>query len=100
MQGSGASVIKYATLYRRRQESRLAGFVLLMGLAFLLFGCGFPIYTYGVSLTKLSTAQPVFSATIFVTTTLASALFFRERLSLLRLAGMAAIIAGIVMVIS
>jgi len=100
VQGSGASVMKYATLYRKRARSRRLQFALLLGLAFAMFLCGFPIYTYGVSLTKLSTAQPVFSATIFLTTTLAAVLLFEERLSVLRAVGMAAIIGGILMVMA
>lgn len=100
VQGSGASVMKYATLYRRRAGTGKSGFMLLLLLALLLFGCGFPIYTYGVSMTKLSTAQPVLSATIFLTTTLASVLLFRERLSLLQVLGMCAIITGILMVVA
>ena len=100
VQGSGASVMKYATIYRRRPDTGRIGFMLLILFAILLFGCGFPVYTYGVSLTKLSMAQPVFSATIFITTTLASTLLFRERLSLLQVLGMCGIVVGILMVVA
>ncbi|MHB1005900.1 MAG: EamA family transporter [Chloroflexota bacterium] len=100
VQGSGASMIKYAASYRHGAEVRRTRFVALMGCAFLLFLGGVPIYTYGVSLTKLSTAQPVFSATIFLATTVASLLLFKERLTIPQVIGMLAIIGGILMVMS
>ena len=99
VQGSGSVLVKYATLYRESANTSQSGFILMIALAMILFTTGGLLFARGLSRMKLSVAQPVFSATIFLMVTACSVLVFHEQLSILQLAGMATIIGGIVLVI-
>jgi multidrug transporter EmrE-like cation transporter len=67
--------------------------------AMMLYGGCFPLYAIGLSRSRLSSAQPVFSATSFLSIALIAILFFNESLAPLKLAGLVVIVAGMVMVV-
>lgn len=100
IQASGAALLKYATTFKTGPNPDNAMFVIFIILAMLLFCCGFPLFARGLSKLKLGIAQPVFSATIFLTTTLISVFIFGDNVSTHQAAGIAAIVGGIVTVIS
>jgi multidrug transporter EmrE-like cation transporter len=95
-----SSVMKHATNLKNSPAPDLPRFWLLMFLAMAMYGGSFPLYVMGLSRSRLSAAQPVFSATSFLAITLASLLFFKETLVPLKAAGLAVILAGIAMVVA
>ncbi|MHB1005901.1 MAG: EamA family transporter [Chloroflexota bacterium] len=99
VQGAGSVLLKYATLYEKGAGGSQAPFLALMGLAMVLFTVGGLLFARGLARMRLSVAQPVFSATIFLMVTACSVLVFHEQLSALQLAGMATILGGILLVI-
>ncbi len=96
---AGSSVMKYAMTYRAAPDPSMVRYWLLMLCAMMLYGGCFPLYAIGLSRTRLSTAQPVFSATSYIAIALIAMLFFNEALAPLRVAGLAVIIVGMVMVV-
>lgn len=98
IQGMGSVLVKYATLQGDAGTGQ-ALFFSLVGLAMLLFTAGGLLYVRCLSRVRLSVAQPVFSATIFLVVTSCSVLIFHEQLTTFQLAGMATIIGGILLVI-
>lgn len=96
---AGSAVLKFGFAYRNAANSSVLIYWLIMLGAMLLFGGCFPLYAIGLSRSKLSTAQPVFSATSYVSIAVVSILFFKEALVPLKVAGIAAIIVGMVMVV-
>ncbi len=69
-----------------------------MALALLTFGAGFPLYTLGLAKLRLSTAQPVFSASMFISTALIAALLFKESIGIAQLLGIGLILSGILVI--
>lgn len=98
LQGLGSVLVKYATAFGAGDRGGGA-FVAIIGLAMVLFTIGGLSFARGLSRLKLSIAQPIFSATIFLMVTLCSVVLFHEQLSALQLAGMATILGGILLVI-
>ena len=94
----GSVLMKYAAQYKSHAGSKQGVFILLMFLAMGAYGACFPLYAMGLSKLKLSVAQPVFSATGFALTALVAVLVFQEKLVPMQIAGIAVIIAGIVLV--
>lgn len=92
IQAFAVAVMKKASTHPKR--------FLLLAITFLLFGASFPLYAIGLSGIDLAIAQPVFSASIFISTIALSALLFREKVNLQRITGVAVIIAGIITVIA
>lgn len=98
-QALGSSILKYAMIYRKSPNPNTLAFWLIVLLALVCFGGGFPLYASSLARMKLSVAQPVFSATMFVLVTCISFIFFKETITALRIIGMVVIIIGIVMVV-
>ena len=99
IQALGSVLVKYATLPGQAESASRSWFFLEVGLAMILFTAGGLLFARGLARLRLSVAQPVFSATVFLAVTLGSVLLFHEQLSPFQLAGMATIIGGIVLVI-
>ena len=97
---AGSSVMKYAMTYKSGADPSMLKYWLLMLCAMMLYGGCFPLYAIGLSRSRLSTAQPVFSATSYLAIALVARLFFNEPLMPLKIAGLAVIITGIVMVVA
>lgn len=68
--------------------------------AFILMMVGFPLYNLGLKSINLNVAQPLFSATLFLTCTLLSLRVLHETIKLNQIVGIAVILAGVVVVIS
>ena len=98
VQASGSALMKYASTFNAGLAPDRGKFFLFMGIAMALFGCGFPLYVAGLSRLKLSIAQPIFSATMFVTTTAIALLFLREAMGPVQFLGIALILSGIALV--
>ncbi len=96
---AGSSVMKYAMSYRTTPAASTAVYWLLMLAAMTLYGGCFPLFAIGLSRSRLSVAQPVFSATSYVAIALVALFFFREAFAPLKIAGLVVIVAGIVMVV-
>jgi multidrug transporter EmrE-like cation transporter len=97
---AGSSLMKYAMTYRSGAGHNGTVFALIMIVAMGLFGGGFPLYAIGLSRTRLSVAQPVFSATAYLSVTLVSVLLLKEAFAPIKLAGLAAIVIGMLVVAS
>jgi multidrug transporter EmrE-like cation transporter len=98
IQASATAMIKYGmALMKANPADRTT--ILVFAVAMLLYCASFPIYTFCLSKLKLSVAQPVVSGSMFLYTILISILFFKESLALYKIAGFAAIIGGIVIVV-
>jgi Membrane transporters of cations and cationic drugs len=100
IQASGSAVLKFATSMLKSQDYNIISCVFGFIAAILLFCCGFPLYSRGLSKLKISIAQPVFSSTMFLVSTLISLLFFKDKLAVHQFAGLFTIIAGVIVVIS
>ncbi len=74
--------------------------IISMGLAFVFMIVGFPIYNIGLKKIKLSVAQPLFSATLFLTCTLLSLVVLHEAIYVNQIIGIIIILAGVAIVIS
>jgi multidrug transporter EmrE-like cation transporter len=98
VQASGSALMKYASAFNAGPNPDRARFFAFMGLAMVLFCCGFPLYVAGLSRLKLSVAQPIFSASMFVATTAIALLFFKEAMGPLQFLGIALILSGIALV--
>jgi multidrug transporter EmrE-like cation transporter len=96
----GSALLKYAMVYKNSPHPTQAIFYLLLVTAMAMFGGGFPLYATALSRAKLSTAQPIFSATTYLATILVSLLVLKEPLAPLKIAGVAVIIAGVTLVAS
>ena len=72
---------------------------LILGAAIALFGISYPLYMEGLSALTLSVVQPVYSATMFLTTIILSALLLKETVGVRQMAGGSIIILGIVIVL-
>jgi multidrug transporter EmrE-like cation transporter len=70
----------------------------LLALGAALYGCSFLLWMFILSRTELSIAFPVLIGATLATTTLGAWLLLREPVHVLRLAGIAVVFAGIVMV--
>jgi multidrug transporter EmrE-like cation transporter len=97
---SGSALLKYAMTYKTAAHPSMAVYYLLIIAALALFGGGFPLYATALGRTKLSIAQPIFSATTYLATLLVALLILKEPLVPLKIAGIAVIIAGITLVAS
>jgi multidrug transporter EmrE-like cation transporter len=95
---AGSSLIKYAAVYKAGESARTAIYYLLFTAALALYGGTFPLFAIALGRTRLSIAQPVFSATSYVTVIALSLLLFREPLVATRIVGIAVIIVGVVLV--
>ncbi len=100
IQSSGSAILKYATSMIKSQYHNNTYCALGFIAAILLFCCGFPLYSRGLSKLKISIAQPVFSSTMFLVSTLISLLVFKDKIAVHQIAGLFAIIAGVTVVIS
>jgi Membrane transporters of cations and cationic drugs len=98
VQASGSAVMKLATAANAGPAPNRGRFLLLAFAAMALFGCGFPLYMVGLSKLKLSVAQPIFSASMFLATTGIALVFFREAMGLRQAIGLALIVGGIALV--
>ncbi len=70
----------------------------LLALGAVLYGCSFLLWMLILSRTQLSIAYPVLIGATLATTTLGAWLLLREPMHLTRLAGIAVVFAGIVLV--
>jgi multidrug transporter EmrE-like cation transporter len=95
VQASGSALMKYATSFKAGPFQSQPKFLAFTAAAMVLFGCGFPLYMVGLSRLKLSVAQPVFSASMFVVTTIIAMTFFRESIRAGQVVGLALILGGI-----
>lgn len=99
-QAAGSALLKYATSFKTGERKNKFKFRLFAGLSMLAFFLSGPLYALGLSRMSLSVAQPVFSAVMFLTTTLISILIFKDVIKRHQAAGIAVILAGIIAVIS
>jgi multidrug transporter EmrE-like cation transporter len=97
---AGSSVMKYAMTYRAAPGAAMPVYWLLMAGAMVLYGGCFPLFAIGLSRSRLSVAQPVFSATSYVAIALVALLFFKEAFVPVKAAGLAVIILGMVLVVA
>ena len=100
IQASGSAILKFATSMLKSQGYNIPFCVFGFISAMLLFCCGFPLYSRGLTKLKISIAQPVFSSTMFLVSTLISLLIFKDKMAVHQFAGLFAIIAGVIVVIS
>jgi multidrug transporter EmrE-like cation transporter len=100
MNAAGTAVIKYSSIYKGLENSKIAVYYLLFVGTLALYGASFPFFATALGRMKLSVGQPVFSATTFLVSTLVSLLLLKESISFLQGLGMVVIIAGIVMVLA
>jgi multidrug transporter EmrE-like cation transporter len=100
IQSSGSAMLKFATSMIKSPHHNNTSCALGFIAALLLFCCGFPLYSRGLSKLKISIAQPVFSSTMFFVGTLISLLVFKDKIAVHQIAGLFAIIAGATVVIS
>lgn len=100
IQASGSAVLKLATLMLKSPEHSITLCVLTFIAAMVLFCCGFPLYSRGLSKLRISIAQPVFSSTMFLVSTLISLLAFKNQMAAHQFAGLFTIIAGVIVVIN
>lgn len=100
IQASGSAILKFATSILKSQNHNITLCALGFTSAMLLFCCGFPLYSRGLSKLKISIAQPVFSSTMFLVSTLISLLIFKDKMAVHQFAGLFTIIAGVIVVIS
>jgi multidrug transporter EmrE-like cation transporter len=98
IQASASALIKYGMSAVKANPAD-KGYFLYFGLAMLCYCASFPIYTFCLSRLKLAVAQPVVSGSMFAYTILISLLFFKESLALYKIAGFAAIVGGIIIVV-
>jgi multidrug transporter EmrE-like cation transporter len=70
----------------------------LLAVGAALYGCSFLLWMFILSRTELSIAYPVLIGATLATTTLGAWLLLREPVSVMRLAGIAVVFAGIVLV--
>ena len=97
LQASASALIKYGmTLLNTAPQNKI--YIAVFTGAMMLYCASFPIYTYCLSKLKLGIAQPVVSGSMFLYTILISLLFFKENFALYKIAGIAAIIGGIIVV--
>lgn len=97
IQASGTFILKLSTsMLKNNNHFGILGFAL----AILLFCLGFPLYSKGLTQLKLSIAQPLFSSTLFLVSTLLSIFILNDKMQIHQFAGIVAIIAGVVIVIS
>ncbi len=95
---AGSTVMKYASTLKTPGSPGRLSYWLLMLLAMSLYGGCFPLFAAALARTRLSAAQPIFSAASYIAVTAAAMLFFHEAFSPLKIAGLAVIVIGIVMV--
>ena len=76
----------------------LSGPLALLALGAALYGCSFLLWMFILSRTQLSVAFPVVIGATLAATTLGAWLVLREPVNLVRLAGIAVVFAGIVLV--
>ena len=97
-QAFAGAMIKYGMiLYTANTGGK--EYILLFSIAMFIYCAVFPLYTYCLSRLKLPVAQPVISASAFLYTMLISIIYFKERFALYKIAGFAAIIGGIIIVV-
>lgn len=96
----GSVLLKYAMTYKATANPSTAMYYLLIVAAITLFGGGMPLYAAALGRTKLSIAQPIFSATIYLATVLVSLLILREPFMPLKIVGIAVMMSGIALVAS
>lgn len=87
VQACGAALLKSAISGKQ---------YLLIALAMAVFCGGFSLYYKGLSKLRLFIAQPLFSATMFLSTTLISLLCFKDSISVHQVSGIICIIGGMV----
>jgi multidrug transporter EmrE-like cation transporter len=97
-QASASALIKYGMGMMKAEPANKI-FIAVFLSAALCYGIGFPIYAWCLSRLNLSVAQPVVSGSMFLYTILISLVFFKEVFALYKIAGFAAIIGGIVLVV-
>jgi multidrug transporter EmrE-like cation transporter len=97
-QASASALIKYGMNLMKTDPANKI-FILVFVAAMTCYGIAFPIYTWCLSKLNLSIAQPVVSGSMFLFTILISILFFKESFALVKAAGFAAIIGGIIVVV-
>ena len=73
--------------------------VIFSGVVVILFAFSFPIYLQGLLTLSLNIVQPIFSATMFLTTFILSALLLKEKIRVRQITGGLVIIIGIVVVL-
>lgn len=98
LQAIGSAALKYSTTMLKISDNRslsIAG----LAVAILLIFCGFPLYKKGLAKLKLSLAQPVYSTTLFLTSTLISIVIFHDPLHIHQIAGLVIIMLGVFVVI-
>lgn len=100
IQAIGAAILKFSSSMFQNPGHPVIFAVLGFIAAILLFCCGFSLYSRGLSILKISIAQPVFSSTLFLFTTLISLLIFKDKMAVHQFAGLFTIIAGVIVVIS
>ncbi len=96
----GAVLLQWAVLYRRGSRAERRALCLLIGAALALFAGGFPLYAAGIARMPPSDAQPAFSATVLLTTSLAGVLLFEKMLSVLLVVGTAALAGAVLMLVA
>jgi multidrug transporter EmrE-like cation transporter len=97
MNSVGTALLRYVSVYKAKPDHSTSTYWGLFVLAFLLFGGSFPPYTYGLGKIQLSLAQPVFALGTYIFVALIAVFFFSEAYSPLKVAGLCAIFAGVVM---
>jgi multidrug transporter EmrE-like cation transporter len=98
MNAAGAALLKYTTVYRTLAGSKTGLYVVLFLCSLTLFGGAFPFYSYGLSRLQLSVAQPVFTVGTYGATAIVAVFAFHEPYSLLKIGGLAVVIAGVLMI--
>jgi len=96
---SGSAVMKYAASFKTAAVPNMTAYWMYLLLAMMLYGGCFPLFAIGLSRTRLSVAQPIFSAMSYVAVLAASLLFFHEPFAPLKAVGIAVIIVGMAMVV-
>lgn len=86
-------------LMKKISEIKSKKNILLIILMGFIFCVSFLLYAKGLSALSLSIAQPVFSATMFVSTAVLSILIFREKIRRSLMMGIGLIISGIVIIV-
>lgn len=98
LSSSGSGMTKYAVTLLKSNAGN-SWFILALVAGILLYLASLPIYIRCLSRLKLSVAQPVFSGSMFMYTILISVLIFKESFAIYKIAGFAAIFAGIIIVV-
>jgi multidrug transporter EmrE-like cation transporter len=98
MNAGGSFVLKYASTYKMTANPSTAIYYLIFAAALLLFGGSFPFYAFGLSRTKLSIAQPIFSVGTYLTVAVFAFFLLKESYSLIKTCGLAVIILGVIIV--